>query len=301
MSGAYKKPGVKDILTALDNSGYLLEQFIAPVLEESGFVVETNYHYLDPDDKTSREMDLRGYTLKKISRKWLSHYLSITLVISCKSNKNPIIFFQRKSAIPPEYTSGDFLMISNPDKIPGQEAEPVDIQDYINLRKFHHYYKSPNLSTQFCEVAHNEKSKKFETRHEEYKSEILPLIKAMDFETKRVKDEELTSETINIHTIYPLLILGGDIYTCRILSNQKPQVRKSQHVSYLQAYNSDTLKGEFRIDVISERYIKKFLKQIDLETDEIIKRVDRKRKYLVQIIKNSRKEKGGKDDQEKIN
>lgn len=291
MSNTHKKPKVNDIISALDKSGYLMEQSLALVLEEFGFVSDTNYHYLDPDEGTSREMDLRGYTLKKISQRWFSHHLSITTIISCRVSTNPIVFFQRRSVVPSEYMSGDFLMLSSPDKIPGPEDEPVDIQEFINLRKFHHYYKSPNISTQFCEIVYNDRTKRFETKHEEYKSEILPLIKAIDFEIKKARKEELRREVINFHTFYPVVVLRGELFACNITNNNQPVIKKVKYLNYLQDYNSRTLKGEFRIDIVTESYFKKLLQHIDTETDEIIKKVNKKRKFLLEVIKKSKRKK----------
>jgi hypothetical protein len=284
-----RQPSKNDIKIALAQSGYLIEQSIAQILEEDGFIVDTNYHYQDPEDNVSREMDIRAYSLKKISRRWLSHHLSITLIISCKANSNPIIFFQRKTNLPPEYISGDFLTISNPEKIPGLQGEPIDIQDFINLRKFHHYYKSPNISTQFCSIIHNEKNKSFETRHEEYKSEILPLVKALDFEIKKIKKDPVDEKIIYVNTFYPIIVLGGDMYECRVTKDRHAYVKKTQHVDYLQTYNSGTLQGEFRIDIVTQAYLKKLLEQINKETDEIVRRVNGKKQRMLEVIKNNSK------------
>jgi hypothetical protein len=276
----------KEILELLKNTGYLMEQEVSYEIDSFGYVTDTNYHYKDPDDGTSREMDVRGYTMKKISHSWHSynfHYLDITLIIGCKNNKLPLIFFSKKSIVPSEYSSGDFFVLSNPNKVPGKEGVPIDILDFINLRKFHHYYKASAISTQFCET-YLKNDKSIDVIHEAYKSEILPVIKAMDYEMKIVR-KQLSKDSINMHTFYPIIVLSGEMYTCDTGLDKKPKLKKTQHVSYLQTYDSKTLKGEFRIDIITQNYLNKFLSQLDNETNKIVKRLKDKRETLLKTIK----------------
>lgn len=278
-------PSKKEILFTLEKSGYLLEQSLAPIFEEYGYVTDTNYHFLDPDEGKSREMDIRGYTIKKISRRWFSHSLSIYLIVSCKTNSEPLIFFSRQPILPAEYFGGEFFMLGNPNKIPGREKEPIDIQDFINIKKFHHFYKISKISSQFCAVGYV--NKQVEIKHLDYTSEIIPLIKALDFEIKQTQEKEVNNELVNYHVFYPIWIVSGMLYACNTGKDRKIKLKKTNHVSYLQTYNSTTLKGEFRIDVIQENYLRKFLRVIDNETDEIAKRLNHKLKKLIGVIKKT--------------
>ena len=59
-----KNPSIKDIKDALNNSGYLLEQRICPILEENGYYTETNVPYEDIDSGKSCEFDVLATKLE---------------------------------------------------------------------------------------------------------------------------------------------------------------------------------------------------------------------------------------------
>src|SRR5712692_10210423 len=97
-----------DIITALQASGYLLEQDVATVLESHDFLVQTSRAFLDPDEGKSREMDVWAY--KQVFRdegQRLS--VSLELICECKNKGNPLVFLSRlrnradRSAVPNEY------------------------------------------------------------------------------------------------------------------------------------------------------------------------------------------------------
>lgn len=55
MSGT---PSNEEIMDAIEQSGYLLEQHVATQLESLNFYVKTNIAFEDPDEGKSREIDV---------------------------------------------------------------------------------------------------------------------------------------------------------------------------------------------------------------------------------------------------
>lgn len=51
----------KDILTAVNDSGYLFEQEVASILGNNKFYIQTNVAFNDEDEGKSREIDVVGY------------------------------------------------------------------------------------------------------------------------------------------------------------------------------------------------------------------------------------------------
>ena len=84
-------PESEDIVRALGNSGYLMEQEVATQLEARDFHVFTNQAYEDIEEGKSREIDV-------VARKRVAHSekskLSawVEIVVECKNSTNPFVF-----------------------------------------------------------------------------------------------------------------------------------------------------------------------------------------------------------------
>jgi len=54
-------PTTAEIISAVEDSGYLLEQQVANVFESLGYHVEPNFSFPDPEQELSREIDVRAF------------------------------------------------------------------------------------------------------------------------------------------------------------------------------------------------------------------------------------------------
>ena len=89
------QPSEDEILKAVENSGYLMEQEVATILEELNFNVKTNSPFEDEEEGKSREIDiLAPKELYKDDENKLTIYC--VLICECKNNKNPFVFIKRK-------------------------------------------------------------------------------------------------------------------------------------------------------------------------------------------------------------
>ncbi|WOH62883.1 hypothetical protein [Bradyrhizobium sp. BWA-3-5] len=91
-------PSPENIMEALNESGYLMEQKVATVLERLGYHVQTNFPFEDVDEGKSREMDAR--TIKTIARND-EHKLSCVfeIIVECKNTSNPFVFVGRPKTV----------------------------------------------------------------------------------------------------------------------------------------------------------------------------------------------------------
>ena len=83
-------PSHADIMTALEQSGYLMEQQVATQLEALDLHVWTNWAFEDVDAGKSREIDVRA--IRRVAHneeKKLSAF--IELLCECKNNSNPLV------------------------------------------------------------------------------------------------------------------------------------------------------------------------------------------------------------------
>lgn len=87
-------PTVEEIISALKESGYLMEQEVASQLEALGFQVYTNTAYQDPEEGKSREIDVRA--VKRIAYNEEKKIVVFAeMIVECKNNSNPFIFIER--------------------------------------------------------------------------------------------------------------------------------------------------------------------------------------------------------------
>ena len=87
-------PSHTEIVDALKQSGYLMEQEVATQLEALDFHVSTNLAYEDIEERKSREIDVSA--IKKVAHneeKNLSAFVEI--IAECKNSTNPFVFIGR--------------------------------------------------------------------------------------------------------------------------------------------------------------------------------------------------------------
>jgi hypothetical protein len=88
---------LKKFVEQISESGFPLEHWASSLLRKEGWIVRTNYYYIDSDDKKPREMDIVAYKLKRLDR----FNVKTVLLISCKKSKSSVWGFLRRSF--PEY------------------------------------------------------------------------------------------------------------------------------------------------------------------------------------------------------
>jgi hypothetical protein len=87
-------PTNEQILEAIEQSGYLLEQHVATRLEALDFYVRTNVAFEDPDEGKSREIDVSAF--KRVAHNETAKVSAfVDLIVECKNASNPLVFIAR--------------------------------------------------------------------------------------------------------------------------------------------------------------------------------------------------------------
>jgi len=94
------KPTKEQIKKAIEQSGYLLEQRICPIIEKYFFLTTPNEQYQDQDTGKSREIDIHAIVLNSLFRNEYSDTFATILLIECKNNSTPVVFFTQQNPIP---------------------------------------------------------------------------------------------------------------------------------------------------------------------------------------------------------
>jgi hypothetical protein len=295
---ALAKISPKQMEDAIKNSGYLLEQRIEPIISKQGFFVQMNSAYRDSETGKSREVDLTSIAAIKVYR---DEFLFPYIICECENNAQAVVFFTRYS--PLSFLHHEDVRVSGiPVKFWNEkEKKFTGFSKFTEMGKFHHYCKD-EVATQYCSFQLKKDKSSWMALHlEEQHDTFNSLIKALEYEIDRhfgnftfpKKDEE---EGLNVQVYYPLLILQGDLYTAKIKGGNLV-LKKARHVMFRKEYFLATSNEveSYQIDVITEDYLRRYLKIVDSEMQQISKVLQRRRKdvrfTIDKIIQEARMEK----------
>ena len=293
----------KQMKEAIQQSGYLLEQRVEPIIREMFGYVETNPVFRDPDTGKSREIDIRALGGVVVSYRKRGGFIFPMLLCECENNSQPIVFFTSEPLIP--VTHCDDLRVSG---IPvkfwnGNYKWFESLADFTGMARFHHYCKG-KVATQYCTFQlKKDKSSWLAFHSEEQHDTFNSLIRAVDYEVdSHFNDwylpDQIDEESVNIQIYYPLLILQGGLYSAYLEDNCL-MLKKAKHIQFRkQFFSSYTKEVEtYQIDVIVEDYLSHYLEIIKSEIEEIENVLQRKKirvfKSIEKIVEEAKK--GGEE------
>lgn len=284
------------MVAAIKKSGYFMEQRIFPVLEKSEFFVTTNPVYADPITKKTREYDFSGTWGKKVYREDFN-FLFIHVLGECLNNTQPIVFFEHDPFI--EFLFHENVRCSGiPMYFQNSKREDISLQDFFYLDKFHHYCNGI-YATQYCTFKKkSSKDKDWMAWHDDEHHGIFDsLVNATIYEVESSfsdwepppKNEE---EDLDLNFYYPLLILGGDFFICRQKKGSVNLIEKN-HIQFRKQLVIGDTNEIFHIDVVTERYLRRYLRNLIKEHEKLIQKLKRKkaevRKAIEYIVTEARK------------
>lgn len=275
---------IKQMKDAIKKSGYLLENRIEQILREEGYYVQTNPIFPDPETGKSREIDICALSAI-MPYKDAYNVIFPFLVCECENNAQPIAFFTKESQI--SFMHHEEVKVSGMPVKFWQEDGYVSFSEFTGMEKFHHYCKGA-ISTQYCTFQlKKDKSSWMALHSEEQHDTFNSLIKALEHEISYHYDVWILpgkgyEKDINIQVYYPLVILQGKLYSA-MLKDDHLTLRKAKHIQFRKEFFSSRInKAEtYQIDVISEEYMKDYLKIIEYEMDKVKKVFQRKKSNVL--------------------
>jgi len=259
---------------AILKSGYFMERRVASLLRDKGYKVITNRGFVDQETDKSREYDVYAYK-DIIVYEPGSFSIYPTLICECKNNPLPIVFFaQEPGQFKPLI---DEVAISGiPTKI-WLDKKYISIQEFTDVKKFHHYcLPRVPVSTQCCTFEMKKDKSSWMASHGEELYEIFRTItKALEQEIDNdfrnmnqwFAPEEKEKQFIDLSFYYPLVIFQGEIYVANQNDNDIT-LEKREHIQYnpefFSFYENEVI--SYHIDIITEKYLPTYL---DLVNDEM--------------------------------
>ena len=258
-------PSLDDIITALNRTGYLMEQQVATQLEALDLHVWTNWAFEDPDEGKSREMDLRA--IKRVAHNEQENINAfLEIIVECKNNANPLVFIGRpKSETDDRYGPEELVF-----PIPKYEKQRMDSElriismetdafFHLGFDQVHHDFVADTKAVQFCRI--DRAGKAWKANHGGlYDAIFYPMAKAV---TAR-KREALTHRRGNAAGPFwffvPMVVTSSDIfYVDSTLADPTPEAR--DFVTFKRQIRSGSVDGTFAINFVRQDQIEHFFSE----------------------------------------
>jgi len=265
----------EQILKAVTESGFLMEQEVATTFEKLTFHVSTNVAFEDSEEGKSRETDV--FAFKRVYfNESTKIIIDVMFLCECKNNTNPFVFISRdKNMADKNFIPNGIVLAKDEFHIPLENRpKTISIQNafkVLELNDYHHYFKCEQKAVQFCKIIRQ--GKDFKAQHDGiYDGIFLPLAKAFEAKRKEVQNNKYSTNIISL--IYPVVILNSEVYN---IDSKSPKPEKKQYISFRREIKSKQLKGQFLIEFINKNALEKFY------LNEVLPLVNR----LIEIAENN--------------
>lgn len=253
-------PSPEEIIDALKQSGYLMEQEVATLLEALNFHVRTNWAFQDIDEGKSREIDVRA--IKRVAHneeKQLSAFVEI--IAECKNSKNPFIFIGRPknqidNQLPPQELVFPIAKYEarNPQ---GPGLQQKDAFFHLSFDKVHHDFERDTKAVQFCRIS--PKKPRWEVNHGGlYDSIFYPMAKAFTGQKEDIPIATRPGDWRYFWLLVPMVITSGDIFYVDSMEAE-PVPQKVNHVTFKREIRSGKLDGIFTVEFVRQNQFEAFV------------------------------------------
>jgi len=257
-------PSQDDIIAALKQSGYLMEQEVATQLERLDFHVRTNRAYQDADEGKSREMDV--WAIKQVARneeKKIAAYIEI--IAECKNSANPFVFIGRPKnqfdknispqeyRFPVKYTAKQDL---GGGRMAMRERPPFF---HLGFDEVHYAFQTEAKAVQFCRI--DRKGSSWHANHGGlYDAIFYPMAKAVSARMAELPKSRNADDWRYFWFFVPAVIVSGDIFY--VDSTQAdPVPHERDHVTFKRELRSGSFDGIYAVDFVRQGALERFVSE----------------------------------------
>jgi hypothetical protein len=253
-------PSPEDVVAAVEQSGFLMEQEVAITLEGMGFYTTTNRAFKDPDEGRSRESDVSAFWLR-CTEPSTGLQLWVDLICECKRNTTPFVFLGRRKLstsrvpIPEEHLFPKARYREDVEGTPGS---------YREMPPFRHFDLGSRYytSTDPLDVVHFTRLyRKGSTWHANneamHDSIVLPLAKAVrDRQAPFLQARGARGKAIGLY--YPIVVVRPPMYLIDA-SSASPEAVEVDHVTVRRELKAERLEGTFSIIFVAQPALEEFV------------------------------------------
>lgn len=246
----------EEMIKAINESGYLIEQRVARKFEEASYSVVPNQIFVDPITNVRREIDLVAI---KIDNKLDNHdFFGYEIICECENNLIPIVFFPHKfnkHGYVSELKCSGFKSMW---ELFRSMSDDLIIDNTI-------------LTTQYCAFnfvkPKDQTEKKWMALHTNEQHDTLDkLKKSVQHRKKKFEPFIVEPDIIEGRIHFPLLVLRNHLYIWNE-TNGNQQLERINHIIYkAQDFNEESnFYEEYYIDVVVEDYLPEYIKHKNSE------------------------------------
>jgi hypothetical protein len=254
--------------------------------------------FTDPETNKPLEYDVCAFREIRVYEAG-SFGIYPSLICECKNYSHPIVFFvQEKEMFEP---SEDEVRVSGmPSKI-WQHNKYISVQEFTEVESFHHYcIPEAPVSTLCCTF--KRKNDKFPWEadygpdlHDVFERTSKALEYEIDEDFKHMSQwfapDEIERRFIDLSFYYPVVICQNDIYTVYIEKNNPTEkddltFKPREHIQFNPYFFSSHDKEiiSYHIDVISEKYLPRYLEMIAREMQAVKKILEQEKDIVLLSI-----------------
>jgi hypothetical protein len=262
---------------ALESSGYPLELRVSSVLERSGFMPETNPACLDPNTHKSLEADIHGHNAVWLSRS-RGELLWVKVLAECENNTQPVVLFKRRGSAS-AFSKYDVRFAGVPIRLWTPDGW-IEMADFGNLERYHHYCRE-DCATQYCGFTRKSNGPWMASHPDEQHGSIRRLLLSADqtveaFARGWVPPRRTADEPVNLTIMYPVLVLGGDLYRGTVDGDRVDIVKSDRLLLGKSSFRRDSVEPDtFYIDVVVEGHLPQFLTLVMNEAERLGRKLRR--------------------------
>jgi hypothetical protein len=268
------RPSRRQIREAIRSSGYVLEVRVTKQLERAGWVTSPNSWYPDPETRKLRELDVVAKRLVECDS---DTEVESAVLIECKNNALPIVFFTRPPTLESE-ESHTTLVSGFPLAFQFEWNHPLSYADVV-WRHDGSYVLARPIATQYCSLQERKGagppgSRGWMALHSAEQHESISALRDAAAHQMELHYEELHALGVDLLTddhgedyafvtarLYrPAVVLGGEMLACTVEGNRLA-LRRERHVRLLQDWRGLDPRGTIRvgIDVLCEAELPNYL------------------------------------------
>ncbi|MER6275407.1 hypothetical protein ABT202_03675 [Streptomyces sp900105245] len=250
----FPTPSSDDVITALERTGYLLEQRVARRVEAHGFFVNTGRAFKDPEEGKSREIDVAAYR-RLFANEESNITLGVRLLIECKKSSGPYVVLGRKPSDNGNPPHAHTMPISSVRWEVERERNRISYRSmslwqWLGLHELPH---SPNRDGRkgLQLVRMHLKGKEWQADNSSiFDSLTLPLMKAVEaFRPPRDRASVVPSYA-HMELCFPAVVTSGELFYVDA-DVEAPSAVPVDWVSIDRDVNMEGMSGNFSMDIVT--------------------------------------------------
>jgi hypothetical protein len=258
-------PSTDDIMTAINASGYLMEQEVATQFERRGLHVRTSVAFEDPDEGKSREIDVTA--IKRVAfdeKAKLSAY--VELLVECKNSANPFVFIARpknesdQHKCPEEFVFPYKYQMTKDLGGNRRMTREVPAFHHLGFNQVYETHVNAWKAVQFCRI--DRKGNGWHANHGGlYDAIFYPMAKALSARRKEMPRPSQPDDWRYIWLFFPLIVTSGDLFLIDS-GTGAPSPAPIDHVTFQRELKSGKLSGSYMVTFVRQAALETFLSSV---------------------------------------